>query len=158
MNREIEFRVWSNQFNRFLSKEEYALDLDGKLMFVEIKDGFNVALNAVPSFTYTLQQYTSNKDKNKKKIYEGDILKTQGKLLGDYFRQGTEKLPAWPEAQTYTWLSKVVWDEGYASFLLEYFDQPNYHGRGGFSEKMIGIAPWAEVIGNIFETPELLKP
>ena len=103
------------------------------------------------------QQCTGIKDKNGKEIYEGDILKTTWQLIGACFLQGNKRLEAHPDNSFYEWMSKVVWSEAYASFLLEYIDQPNYKGRGNFKDGMIEVAPWGEVIGNIHENPELLN-
>jgi hypothetical protein len=137
--REIKFRTW---------------DTAGK--FFECFDLHEIP-HGCTTCPYTAQQYTGIKDKNGKEIYEGDILKTQGQLIGSYFREGGEELPAYPNNNIYTWLSKVIWDNGYASFLLEYINQPEYKGRGKFRDEMIGTALWAEIVGNIFETPELLE-
>ena len=73
-----------------------------------------------------IMQYTGLKDKNGKEIYEGDIFKT---ILG--------------------WVAVVEWDEINARFLgftLERERKILYVGR----------EPAVEVIGNIYDNPELL--
>lgn len=75
MNRNIKFRVWHNQLKKFLPSDEWCLDLNGKLIFVESEYDSKVILKAVNTKLYTVQQFTGLIDKNKKEIYEGDILK-----------------------------------------------------------------------------------
>lgn len=85
---------------------------------------------------YHVMQYTGLKNKNGKEIYEGDI-------LGRYTPTG--KLKDW-------WI--VVWTEEPAAFYAD--EQPGWDGTvHGFDipenwEKL-------DVIGNIYENPELLK-
>ena len=78
---------------------------------------------------YIVMQYTGLKDKNGKEIYEGDILRT-----------GTDKDMV------------VGWSERFASFVI--------HREGWAFQHWFGEAcdpEDCEVIGNIYEHPELLK-
>lgn len=77
-----------------------------------------------------LMQYTGLKDKNGKEIYEGDIIKFADEHL------------------------KVIFNSCNAPFDVEYI--------GGDLEPLVPIggewiAEQIEIIGNIYETPELLK-
>ena len=150
-NRELKFRVWYPLLKRF------ALDTEDGYVY-QSDDFRNGGFKIGCDNDQIIQQFTGIKDKNGKDIYEGDILKTQGQLIGSYFREGNEELPAYRNNNIYTWLSKVVWDNGYASFLLEYINQPDYKGRGKFRDSMTCTAPWAEIVGNIFENADLLEP
>jgi uncharacterized phage protein (TIGR01671 family) len=89
-------------------------------------------------------QYTGLKDKNGKEIYEGDILR--------YNYHQDEK----NDIADIDFLGEVVYDTGKISTGWEN-DEINYVGfllKGG--EPFPSVAD-IEVIGNIYENPELLK-
>ncbi len=73
-------------------------------------------------------QYTGLKDKNKREIYEGDIVKTE---LGIFH---------------------VVFSEKFAGWYIEKSD-----GHREFLFSGLGNSHSNEVIGNVHENPELLK-
>ena len=76
---------------------------------------------------YVLMQYTGLKDKNGVEIYEGDIVNVH--------------------SYTVTGLGKVGFNKG--SFVFNKFEYPTSQVLHSFSE--------IEVIGNIYENPELLE-
>jgi hypothetical protein len=85
-----------------------------------------------------LMQFTGLLDKNGKEIYENDVVKI---LYTD-----------WVDQSNYS-IGKVVFEEDrywvsiYSKKYGEYCLSPIYPGKYG----------WIEVIGNIFESPELLE-
>ena len=128
--RELNFRIGRKLGNgfRYLDKDElfnlYRLNpYDGSLIVRD--NGRNVV---VPKETYIIEQYTGIKDKNGKKIYEGDIVL-------DYY-DGED-----------TFI--VKWDKDAVSFILTDEDNiicVNFYDY--FPDKEL------EVIGNINENPE----
>nr|DAP23982.1 MAG TPA: YopX protein [Caudoviricetes sp.] len=105
-----------------------ALVLDEQVVKVTYKNG-NVAKDDMKE--YELMQSTGLKDKNGKEIFEGDIV--------DY--KGREAV--------------VKWHGSYASFIYRFVD--------GLQERVSEWDPLFlacyhfEVIGNIYENPELLE-
>jgi len=84
---------------------------------------------------FELIQSTGLKDSKGTLIFEGDII-----LLNAY---GDDLI------------APVVWDGDDSSFMLEH---PNgYHGHYGFTWKIIDSCKEFKIIGNIYESPELLK-
>ena len=128
--REIKFRAWDTQAEEMLYGVEHTYD------------GYKVpmpsfgALLDCPDF-YIVMQYTGLKDKNGKEIYEGDIVSL--KYL--YDKRTTDK-------------GQVVWREDKASFGLK--------SLKGLTNEVYELYQVTaehnlEIIGNIYENPELLK-
>ena len=136
MNREIKFRAWDKVSSKM---QDYVTDLNNwhhcsasitvdKYESHELKGGFDSK-----SDEFVLMQYTGLKDKNEKEIYEGDIV--------IYTESGTEynEIP---------YHGLIEYDADLARFLIKDSSDP--------------CDPWTdyellEVIGNIYESPELLE-
>jgi uncharacterized phage protein (TIGR01671 family) len=129
-NREIKFRAWDKKkikMIKHIRNIDFAL---GKIMseyILDITEGQNSG-NYFRGFEHIeLMQYTGLKDENGKEIYEGDVCKS----ISGY-------------------LTEVIYDTSKASFSrVDVKDKKG--GRYGISGKS------CEVIGNIYENPELLK-
>ena len=115
--REIKIKVWDDTLCRML--KPLTIEQIGKCNF----SGTNW-------YQLTYLQYTGLNDKNKKEIYEHDIVKWRFKRC-------------W---KTEYHISEVVWDDFYSAFKL------SLQGDNAQMRKDIEY----EIIGNIFETPELI--
>lgn len=131
MNREIKFRAWDKEGNQWI--EKFYIDWDGAIGTVGYsylgEPGTHIQDKVV------LMQFTGLKDKNGKEIYEGDILAT------DYNKNGTK-----------IGVTKgvVTWDK---KNMCYYSKEKADNGQmvNTYMKHMF------EVIGNIYENPELVS-
>jgi uncharacterized phage protein (TIGR01671 family) len=130
MQREIKFRVWDKAENEFSDVSEY----DSLNWFDRFRDP------KIPE-TLTIQQYTGAKDRAGVEIYEGDIIK--------YGMSYDQEKP----------LPKLRFVEFYEPQLIYKIVEVGDHPVSvDYLYEAIGDSTrWCEVIGNIFENPELLK-
>ena len=133
--REFKFRVWSIEEKQFISPNILEVfDESGDLTpFKYIKTGkLNPLYMSVEN--YIIQQYTGLTDKNKKEIYEGDILD----FTARYKQTGPVEVIYYGAS-----FGCVITDDG---GLKEFWNLSH-----------IVQQHYPEIIGNIFENPELLK-
>ena len=123
------FRAWDSA-KKEMFKDTFAITESGRVIVVEQED-----VMCPPDYVFVdylvIMQSTGLKDKNGKEIFEGDIV--------DY--KGREAV--------------VKWHGSYASFIYRFVD--------GLQERVSEWDPLFlacyhfEVIGNIYENPELLE-
>jgi hypothetical protein len=127
MNRQLKFRIL-DKLNR---NEELLINNLGKIFVID--QGCGQANEADDQENYVIWQYTGLKDKNGKEIYEGDICNA-GMVTGPIdFIIGGFSLASNP--------------------LIEFLPKDACIFSPDYDPSWIDV----EVIGNIFENPELLK-
>lgn len=130
--REIKFRAWDEKENK-IRKVTKINWFDECVECDEHPNGDYIRL---PLEKANLMQYTGLKDKNGKEIYEGDILTCEG---GYEAPEGEEVCQD---------VSQVYWDND----LLQFRVQCRCGDFWSLEEY-----DYEEIIGNIYQNPELLK-
>lgn len=128
MNRQIKFRAWDKETK--IMEEVYSLHRSGNC---HVRNGNRM----LTEDNFEVMQFTGLLDKNGKEIYEGDILKI--------FRKDVSANP----------------EDGDGKFYLV---EIKYHGAEFSAEDLQTHGNWHwggwqkhEIVGNIYENPELLK-
>lgn len=144
MSRDIKFRIYDTDEKEMFYQEDIDyIDFFTGIVFIREEDGYDYLIDSRSDGK--LMQYTGLKDKNGKEIYEGDILRC--KCLKKC------KLDSCAE--------KVI---QYKNSLIEWWESGcnlGYRLRDSKGKTMM-IKPThlntmeVEVIGNIYENPELL--
>ena len=130
--REIKFRAWDKERKIMLQDDIYPKANRDWDLWEQSLD----CMITVVEMDYILMQFTGLKDRNGKEIYEGDIIKYHY----FYFSNGSEI-----ENEC---VCSVKWDDTFANF--DAMDKDGFaHFLGQASDDGI------EVIGNIYEHPEL---
>lgn len=133
--REIKFRAWDTETKRWAFYSSLVITLDGSICY---KPRHSPVEDHNPQNNHiALMQYTGLKDKHGVEIYEGDLLQHRH-----------HKQPATIEWMTDGWKIKVNTPKG-PRWHECYEGQEDDYGNGRLG--------WYEVIGNIYENPDLLK-
>jgi uncharacterized phage protein (TIGR01671 family) len=132
MNDRFKFRAWDEK-NK---KMEYDISLtnDGRA----VKKGYQWFLSGNTVLNSPVMQCTGLKDKNGKLIYEGDILREYNDTIS--------------LNKSYNNIYYVEWEAGTCCFLIFYINEDMKKDIFDLS-----LANRFEIIGNIYENPELLE-
>lgn len=146
MPRQIKFRIWDKQLEAFVCESEYLGSSNGLFEkdFPIWRQAVNRNFDSCEDFekfcaeNFVIQQFTGLLDKNNKEIYEGDIVE----FYSGYPNQNDNSF--------YKSKAEVKFENGafWPRPILEHNDDDTWYN---YELKDL------KVIGNIFETPELLK-
>ena len=128
--KKYKFRAWNKAISKMLSWEEVIAYSNDQFHIVETVDFFE-------DDELEIMQYAGVKDKNGKEIYEGDIVKTKRE--------------------------NYIYNAGGMTETKEYIQEVKYPFFIGCGQAFGGvdgtksIRDIVEIIGNIYENPELMK-
>jgi uncharacterized phage protein (TIGR01671 family) len=143
--RKIKFRAWEKSVRGLDARgmmwqsdetfKDYVVGFDGSVYekFVDSFAGQSFENYRDVSDRFILMQYTGLKDKNGREIYEGDIVRY--KLGGDW----------------------IVGDVRYDADSARYVKRAEKAGSSWDYKDLASYASSTQVIGNIYEDPELLE-
>ena len=124
------FRTWHCELGRMMSIKNMWFQ-DGSVEELELNDSvMNEHITAYPD-EIELMQSTGLKDKNGKEIFEGDVVDYKGRK------------------------AIIKWHGSYASFIYRFVDELNKRSAEWYPLYLAYLK--CEVIGNIYENPELLE-
>lgn len=151
MTREIKFRAWDIKENKMFTPSSISFK-DGQLWVCD-SYGDNKLEYEMLKPNGLLMQYTGLKDKNGVEIYEGDIISEEAGIFQDdkYKRIG---LVEWNRADKET----GMWELHTKKFVAIGKNEKDKNGISYYEP--FGLACGVnkrEVIGNIYQNPELLS-
>ena len=142
--RDIEFRgkridtgEWV--FGGYMKPSLTALEAVYAVIWDNVKDGSGFGFHVIPE---TVGQYTGIKDKNGVKIFEGDIIKYH-----DFF---------WNFDANQIHIGVIEWQENAARFVGTRYAVDGKPVKPEYGKTALGFHD-VEIIGNVFENPELLE-
>ena len=131
------FRAWDNRFSEFV--EDFFVSKDGKIYKISKDTGYGFAISRETSDKVILMQSTGLFDKNDVEIFEGDIVKTTR-----FFGRADEVGGFYEYDKELTGIVKVL--EG--AWVID---------TGNDAVNLWSEIEENEVLGNIYENPELLE-
>jgi uncharacterized phage protein (TIGR01671 family) len=134
MEREIKFRGWHTKAKKMFSAEEMAADQLTLLptgAFINV-NSLNVRLSEIyPPDKFVPLQFTGHKDENGKEIYEGDVVRAE--------------------------VEQTIGENAIAIGTVEWCYDNHWSIDFGSESLELNAPIEIEVIGNIYENPELVQ-
>lgn len=133
MSRNIKYRVWENSENRMILWDSIYKHIE--------RVGGAIAFYFADDQEMIMMQFTELLDKNKKEIYEGDIMKIELPAGGFWGTANFKKIGV------------VRYEPDYGGYIIEW----EYSRHQHYKSLDCDIAFGGEVLGNIYEHTHLIK-
>ena len=152
--REIKFRAWSKLDKQMIvhnpiDTKRFIIDMNGNIGCMDL-DTMKWS-GIIPDQYVEIMRYTGLKDKNGKEIYEGDILERKFSGLGNEL--GDRTFVSWDRYRfVQNWVMKFKRNLKNSADLGKWFKSQKQ-----FKLDLDAHLNDFEVVGNIYENPELLK-
>lgn len=150
--REIKFRAWT-YWEHARSGIKYKMLYSGDITEKGKGRALDFPFEVDDKFVFNIMQYTGLKDKNGKEIYEGDILSYKRIKYTDCSKEEIEDI----EKEV---LIGLITYRPLASIIKPYSENVMCLGYDNINKECLVIdleSEELEVVGNIYENPELLK-
>ena len=134
-HREIKFRAWHTPTKRWIT--DFKIDPIGNLL---IGQGVGAEWKYIAGVDYILMQFTGRQGRNKKNLYEGDIVK-----FNNYTEHGNKGKH----------IGVIYWDSSESCFAI--YSDGNEVGLGTKKGLWLSWATNLELLGNVLENPGLLN-
>ena len=150
MNDRFKFRAWDIKNGCFVEENDYSISFDGVELIECVYDPSHEEFvwSGTCGDDFILMQCTGLKDKNGNLIYEGDMVK--------FDSDDGPVVVLWGEIDTSDWDNDRTAGDHCHGWGVEYPD----HVTGEPYTDLCGLMDeeyYTEVIGNIYENPELLE-
>ena len=142
--REIKFRAWDKKQKRMIyNVASIHFEKSGELLCISEFVAGRYFPKDIFADNIILMQYTGLKDKNGREIYEGDIVKVKNHTFGEKYRNYLCFMVN-RDKRTGAWELFFINNKGKMEVAPDWANTDLYEGK-------------VEIIGNIYENPELLK-
>ena len=134
------FRLWDKRFSEFV--EDFFVSEDGKIYKKSTDTGYGIAISKETSDKVILMQSTGILDKNSQEIFEGDVVSRNSGM------PSVVEFGKWIYEEDFGYKIKNI-----GFYLNSSYDDDEFFQAMDYED----IRKNYEVIGNIYENPELLE-
>lgn len=134
------FRAWDKRFSEFV--EDFFVSEDGKIYKKSTDTGYGIAISKETSDKVILMQSTGILDKNSQEIFEGDVVSRNSGM------PSVVEFGKWIYEEDFGYKIKNI-----GFYLNSSYDDDEFFQAMDYED----IRKNYEVIGNIYENPEILE-